>query len=370
LKPVRIPVDLGERGYDIVLGCQIGRLLGEEIKKVSRAEQIGIVTHPRIGRLYGKEVVSGLERVGFSPTVFKIPEGEQHKTILQVGRIYDYLIRHRFERSSVLVALGGGVIGDMTGFAAATFLRGISYVQCPTTIVAQVDAAIGGKTGVDHPKGKNLIGAIHQPSLVVIDLDFLMTLSHREFVSGLAEVVKYGVIQDPKLFDFMGNNVDAILKRDRKSLTYCIKRSVEIKAAIVASDEKELGLRKILNYGHTFGHAIETVTGYQRYKHGEAVAMGMMAAAKMADLLGIGNHTLVSRQERLLAALGLPTQFPRLNPLSVMKVLYSDKKVVGGKVHFVLPEKIGSVSVQKIERDSIERVLRGLCLSELKMKRK
>jgi len=363
LRKVRVPLDLGDRSYDIVLGYDVSRLLGEEIRKVSRAEKVMVVTDSRINRLHGKAVMAALVRVGFSPTVVQVPYGEQHKTVAQIGRIYDHLVQHRFERSSLLVALGGGVIGDMTGFAAATFLRGIAYVQCPTTVVAQVDAAIGGKTGVDHPKGKNLIGAIYQPSLVVVDPLLLVTLPKREFVSGLAEVVKYGVICDPQLFRFMEKNVDAILARDPKSLTYCIRRSVEIKAAVVVADERELGLRKILNYGHTFGHAIETVTGYRRYKHGEAVAIGMIAASFLADRLGVGNSDLIARQASLLAALGLPTRFPRLNPDEIMKVLYSDKKVVGGEVHCILPEKMGSVSVQKVERDRLEGVLRDLCLS-------
>jgi len=363
LKPVRISVDLGERGYDIVLGSQMIHLLGEEMRKVSSAEKVMIVTHPRINRLYGNDVVARLKGVGFSPTVVQLPEGERHKTLSHVQRIYDGLIQKRFERSSLLVALGGGVVGDMTGFAAATFLRGISYVQCPTTVVAQIDAAIGGKTGVDHPKGKNLIGAIYQPSLVLIDPLLLATLPKREFIAGLAEIVKYGVILDKKLFYFMEKNVDAILAQEPSVLTYCMRRSAEIKAAVVGADERESGLRKILNYGHTFGHAIETVTGYRQYKHGEAVAIGMMAAARMSDRLGIGNRELIDRQERLLERLGLPTRFPRLNPVEIMKVLYTDKKVVGGKIHFVLPEKIGSVGVQKVERDSIEGILRDLCLS-------
>jgi 3-dehydroquinate synthase len=325
--------------------------------------KVCVVTHPRIERLYGGAVMTSLMQAGFSPSLFRIPEGEQHKQLLQVERIYDHLILHRFERSSLLVALGGGVIGDMTGFAAATFLRGISFVQCPTTVVAQVDAAIGGKTGVDHPKGKNLIGAFHQPSLVFIDPTTLKTLPKREFVAGLAEIVKYGVIFDPKLFQFMEQHPDEILNRDEKSLLYCIKQSVAIKAAIVAKDEKESGLRKILNYGHTLGHAIETVTGYRQYKHGEAISIGMMAAATMAHRLGICSDDMVTRQARLLSRLGLPTRLQRLDQAEMIRVLALDKKVVGGNVHFVLPESIGSVCVQKVEEQSIVRALKELSLN-------
>jgi 3-dehydroquinate synthase len=228
----KIPVCVGERGYTVVIGVGIGTLLGETVRglfpgnrkargrqgltvRQVKAEKIAVITHPRIGRLYGDMACSSLKRAGFTPIVYQFPEGEQNKTLEQVSRIYDFLIQNRFERSSALIALGGGVVGDMTGFAAATFLRGVSYIQCPTTVVGQVDAAVGGKTGVDHQKGKNLIGSFHQPSLVLVDPSTLMTLPKREFVAGLAEIVKYGVIDDPDLFSFMETHADAILKRDK-----------------------------------------------------------------------------------------------------------------------------------------------------------
>ncbi len=353
----------GGRGYDVIIGYGLIPRIGKYMRKVSVGEQVAVVTHPRIERLYGKEVMTSLKGSGFSPILIRIPEGEQHKTLSHVNRIYDVLIERRFERSSTLIALGGGVVGDMTGFAAASFLRGISYIQCPTSVVAQVDAAIGGKTGVDHPKGKNLIGAFHHPSLVFIDPATLQTLSKREFVAGLAEIVKYGVISDPRLFSFMEANVAAILDRDKRCLTYCIKRSVEIKAHVVMADEKESGLRKILNYGHTLGHAIETLTGYQRYKHGEAIAIGMVAAAQMAYRLGIGGHELVVRQRRLLEAFGLPTDLPNLRPDDLLDVMASDKKVMNGEIYFVLPEKIGHVRVEKIGRRALVGILNGFCLN-------
>lgn len=361
LKITNLSLNLDEGGYKIIVGYGIGSVLGQSMGK--GGNKVAVITHPRIGRLYGNEVMESLSKAGFAPIVFQFPEGEQNKTLAHAGKIYDFLIQNRFERSSTLLALGGGVVGDMTGFVAATFLRGISYVQCPTTVVAQVDAAIGGKTGVDHPKGKNLIGAFHQPSLVFVDPSKLATLPEREYVAGLAEIVKYGVIYDAALFAFMEARAEAILKRDKESLLHCIKRSIEIKAEVVEKDEKESGLRKILNYGHTFGHAIETVTHYKKYKHGEAVSIGMMAAAEMAYRLGTGSLEVVNRQRALLQGLGLPTRFPKLALADLLRVLESDKKVVGGKVYFVLPEKIGSVSVQKIERGPIRKILRDICLN-------
>ena len=348
-------------GYKIIVGYGIGPLLGQSLEK--RGHQVAVITHPRIARFYGGEVMGSLHQVGFSPLLFQFPEGEKHKTLEQASRIYNFLIQHRFERSSTLIALGGGVVGDMTGFVAATFLRGVSYVQCPTTVVAQVDAAIGGKTGVDHPKGKNLVGAFHQPTLVFVDPEKLATLPKREYVAGLAEIVKYGVIYDPQLFSFMESHAEAILNKEKKSLLHCIKRSVAIKAEVVEKDERELGLRKILNYGHTFGHAVETLTYYRKYKHGEAVSIGMMAAAKMAYCLGIVGADLVSRQQALLERFGLPTRFPKLASADIMGVLGLDKKVVAGDVHFVLPERVGFVRIQKIEQKSLFKIIDSVCLN-------
>jgi len=354
-------------GYKIIVGHGIGSLLGDAVLRVcsigKQVAKVAVITHPRLERLYGNEVRDSLKKTGVVPFFFTFPEGETNKTLGQAEKIYDFLVQHKFERSSTLMALGGGVVGDMTGFVAATFLRGISYIQCPTTVVAQVDAAIGGKTGVDHAKGKNLIGAFHQPSFVFIDTKKLETLSRREYVAGLAEVVKYGVIYDEALFSFMETHTQAILNRDQKRVMYCVKRSAEIKAEVVMKDEKELSLRKILNYGHTFGHAVETLTGYRQYKHGEAVAIGMVVAANMAYRLGIGSLDVVNRQNALLKALGLPTQAKNVCPNDIMSVLESDKKVVGGEIYFVLPEKIGSVCVQKVERKTIAQMLKEICLN-------
>jgi len=365
----RVSLNLREAGYKIIVGYGIGPLIGKAVLEVCSGKQgnrdgkVAVITHPRLERLCGDEVKNSLKNAGFFPLFFRFPEGEKNKTLEQASKIYDFLIQNKFERSSTLIALGGGVVGDMTGFVAATFLRGISYIQCPTTVVAQVDAAIGGKTGVDHPRGKNLIGAFHQPCLVFVDPEKLATLPRREYVAGLAEIVKYGVIYDQELFAFMETHAEKILNRDKKSILHCIKRSVEIKAEVVEKDEKELGLRKILNYGHTFGHAVETLTDYRRYKHGEAVSIGMVFAADLSYRLGIGGSEVLNRQKAILKRLGLPTQFPDVDSCSLINVLESDKKVVGGDIYFVLPEKIGAVCVKKVERKAIAELLKEICLN-------
>lgn len=357
MKVEKVHLNLGANSYDIVIGNGVRNRLGSYLRELSVGGRVAIVTNPVIDRLYGVGMRKSLQAARFSPMTIRIRDGERYKTTDEIERIYDQLIRHRFERSSTLIALGGGVIGDMTGFAAATFLRGIRYVQVPTTVVAQVDASIGGKTGVDHPRGKNLIGAFHQPKLVCVDPSTLSTLPTREFVAGLAEVVKYGVIQDASFFRYLEANASAILKMNSEKLDYCIKRSATIKARVVQSDERESGLRKILNYGHTLGHAVETLTGYRKYKHGEAVAIGMASAARLSYLLGIARSEVVQRQVSLLRALNLPTELPELDPRSILDVVESDKKVVGGEIFFVLPEKIGSVRITPIDRKVLKAFL-------------
>ncbi len=319
---------------------------------------MAVVTDPNIDRIYGAEIRKSLKASHFIPLTIRVPAGERHKTIEQVERIYDILIRRRFERSSTLIALGGGVVGDMTGFVAATYLRGIPYIQCPTTVVAQVDASIGGKTGVDHKSGKNLIGAFYQPKMVYIDPETLRTLPEREFVAGLAEVVKYGVITDSDFFSYLEGNAALILARDPRALLYCIRKSAEMKAHVVASDERESGLRRILNYGHTFGHAIETLTDYRRYQHGEAVSIGMVAAARLSHALGLLSKEGVERQGALLKRLGLPTTLPNLTLNSILGAMRQDKKVKSGEIFFVLPEKIGSVRIEQIGQHVLRRFLK------------
>jgi 3-dehydroquinate synthase len=360
VKVSKIRLKLSNSGYDIVIGPGMLQHLGKYLRDLSVGEKVAIVTHPKIDRLYGAQVRKSLKDAGFSPVMIRLPDGERYKTLEGVGRIYDKLVAHRFERSATLIALGGGVVGDMTGFAAATFLRGISYVQCPTTVVAQVDASIGGKTGVDHPKGKNLIGAFHQPRLVCADPTVLSSLEKREYVAGIAEVIKYGVVFDRPFFGYLERHAEAILSLDPTRILYCIKKSAAIKAEIVEADERESGLRKILNYGHTIGHAIETLTGYRKYKHGEAVAIGMVAAARLASGRGIFQKRDVDRLVALLKAFRLPTEMPNLNPNNMLSVMERDKKVVGGEIFFVLPEKIGSVQVAPVNRKELKNFLTTL----------
>ncbi len=360
MKVKKVELKLSHNSYDIVIGPGILRHLGKYLRGLSLGEKVAVVTQSKIDRLYGVQVRESLQDAGYSPVMIRLPDGERYKTLDRVARIYDKLVAHRFERSATLIALGGGVVGDMTGFAAASFLRGISYVQCPTTVVAQVDASIGGKTGVDHPKGKNLIGAFHQPRLVCTDPTVLSTLDRREYVAGIAEVIKYGVIFDRPFFGYLEKHAEAISSLDPTKILYCIRKSAAIKAEIVEADERESGLRKILNYGHTFGHAIETLTGYRKYKHGEAVAIGMVAAARLSCRLGMLQERDVDRLVALLKAFHLSTRFPKLDPGSVLSVMERDKKVVGGEIYFVLPEKIGAVRIVSVGRKELKGFLKDI----------
>ncbi|NKE71021.1 3-dehydroquinate synthase [Nitrospiraceae bacterium HYJII51-Mn-bac16s-1-B09] len=357
LKVEKVRLSLGANSYDVVIGTGVRNRLGPYLRALSLGEKVAVVTNPAIDRLYGAGIRRSLQAARFVPKTIRIRDGERYKNLTEIERIYDQLILHRFERGSTLVALGGGVIGDMAGFAAATFLRGIPFVQVPTTVVAQVDASIGGKTGVDHPRGKNLIGAFHQPKLVCVDPGVLGTLPRREFIAGLAEVVKYGVIMDAAFFKYLEENAAAILAMDSKKLFHCIKRSAALKAKVVSADERESGLRKILNYGHTLGHAVETLTGYRKYKHGEAVAIGMASAAKLSYRLGLTDWQTVQRQISLLRTFHLPTELPKLDPGSILETMERDKKVAGGEIFFVLPEKIGVIGIVPVDRKVLKAFL-------------
>lgn len=356
----KISLDLGLNSYNVLIGEGVIDQVATFLKDLSFKGRVAVVTDRKIDGLYGEGVRKSLKKTGFKYIMIYIPAGERYKTLKQINRIYDSLIQNRFERSDLLIALGGGVIGDMTGFAAATYLRGVAFIQCPTTVVAQVDASIGGKTGVDHPKGKNLIGAFHQPKFVCTDPAVLRTLQKREYLSGLAEVVKYGVIADEGFFQYLETHSKAIRGLDLEKVSYCIHRSSQIKAEIVQADEREGGLRKILNYGHTIGHAVETLTGYRKVKHGEAVAMGMVAASRLAVELGLLHEIDVDRQIALLTAFGLPTRLPDLDPGDILDVMAGDKKVVGGEIYFVLPKKIGSVDVMQVDKKVLKRFLKAL----------
>ncbi|MEO5658021.1 MAG: 3-dehydroquinate synthase [Nitrospiria bacterium] len=339
--------------YSVEIGWNSLSAIGPRLAALGRTGRIGVVAARRVGALFGPQVCSSLRGAGFRPFMVWMPDGERYKTLRSVSRIYDALVSQRFERGDTLLGLGGGVIGDLTGFAAATYLRGVAYVHVPTTVVAQVDSSIGGKTGVDHSSGKNLIGAFHHPVLVWTDVATLTTLPQRELVAGLAEVVKYGVIADASLFQFLEERADAILGRVPDVLTSIVRRSAEIKASVVAADEREHGLRRTLNYGHTVGHVVETCTGYGAWRHGEAVAVGMDFAARLAQQLGLGTSEVVRRQRALLERVGLPWKSPAIPASAVARVIALDKKVQKGRIHFVLPSAIGTVSVEPVDTQTI-----------------
>jgi 3-dehydroquinate synthase len=370
--PTTITVPLAAQAYPIVLGPGSLASLAELLmaQGIRADTRVLLVTNPEVERHYGATCRHSLEEAGFPVQTLVIEAGEDQKTPATVALIHDAAFRHRLERGSLIVALGGGVVGDMAGFAAATWLRGIAVVQVPTTLLAMVDAAIGGKTGVNHPGGKNLIGAFHQPKLVLIDPAVLHTLPEREFRAGMAEVIKYGVIGDPALF----GDLEAAAQRDplgglanRESvgeglLERLLERSASAKARVVAADEREGGLRAILNYGHTLGHAVETLSGYGTYLHGEAVGLGMLAAGEISLAMGLWRPEDQQRQRAVIAAAGLPLAWPALDPLAVLACLQGDKKVRSGRVRFVLPTAIGTVEI----RDDVEPEIIVLALERLK----
>jgi shikimate kinase / 3-dehydroquinate synthase len=352
-----IKVNLPQNPYEIKLGWGILNTIGDELKQLGKGKKVAVVTNPVVRKIYGAMVLKSLKRAGLAPFVIEIPEGERFKTVRSVNSIHDELIKNRFERGSCLLALGGGVIGDIAGFAAATYLRGIPYIQVPTTLIAQVDSSIGGKTGVNHPQGKNLIGAFYQPCLVFSDVKVLETLDRRNYLSGLAEVVKYGVIADAEFFNFLEEYLPEIMALNPAYLLPTIRRSSEIKAKVVQEDEKEAGKRKILNYGHTLGHALEAVTAYRKYLHGEAISIGMVFAAKLARKLGLCSQTSVDRQQALLIKAGLPVTLPHCKPDDILRAMFHDKKVAGGEIHFVLADRIGHVLVKGVKASHIKRLL-------------
>jgi len=298
--------------------------------------------------------------VSISPVrVCTIADGESVKTLDTVARILDAMLLARDDRGSVVVALGGGVVGDIAGFAAACYQRGIGYVQIPTTLLAQVDSSVGGKTGVNHTGGKNLIGAFYQPRAVIADTDVLASLPDRELKAGLAEVIKYGCVWDPLLFDWLDRNIAKLLARDAEALTYAIGRSCEIKAIVVARDERERELRAILNFGHTFGHAIEAATAYEKYLHGEAVGLGMLIAADLSLRLGLIDAPLKERVRDILARTGLPTHAPRIGAAKALELMQMDKKVLAGALRLVLLEKLGrAIVTDKYSKAALDATLR------------
>jgi len=336
-------VDLDKRSYPIKIGRQLlshPELLSEHI----RGRQVMVVSNTTVAPLYLDAVTGMLGDYSVRQVI--LPDGEEYKTLDTLNTIYTALLENRFNRGCTLVALGGGVVGDITGFAAASYQRGVSFVQIPTTLLAQVDSSVGGKTGVNHPLGKNMIGAFHQPNCVLIDTDTLDTLDDRQLAAGLAEVIKYGLIQDAAFFSWLEQNMAALKARDKEALAYAIERSCSIKAAVVAADERESGQRALLNLGHTFGHAIETGTGYGSWLHGEAVATGMLMAADLSARHGWISAEAVQRTEALLRTAGLPTTAPEeMSVARFMDLMSVDKKVMDSGLRLVLLKDIGKAVV-------------------------
>ncbi len=336
-------VDLGTRSYPIFIGSQ---LLGnpEWLTPYVRGRQVMIVTNETVAPLYLAKTRSAFPDYEVQTVI--LPDGEQYKTLEVLNQIFDALLSHRFDRQCTLVALGGGVVGDMTGFAAACYQRGVDFIQIPTTLLAQVDSSVGGKTGVNHPLGKNMIGAFHQPRCVLIDIDTLDTLEDRQLSAGLAEVIKYGLIRDIEFVAWLENNMDKLLAREDAAIIHAIETSCRQKAEIVAADEKEGGVRALLNLGHTFGHAIETGAGYGTWLHGEAVGTGMLMAADLSMRQGWISEADVHRVENLIDKALLPTRAPaHMDYTSFMEIMAVDKKVRDGKINLVLFRQLGDAFV-------------------------
>jgi len=341
----QLTVGLGERSYPILIGSGILGRVGEELSRLAFPHRIAVISNSTVTTLYGEELLGSLAAAGFQAELISIGDGEKFKSLQTLEDIFGQLIRRGFDRGSGMLALGGGVVGDITGFAAATYLRGVPFVQVPTTLLAQVDSSVGGKTAVNHPLGKNLIGAFYQPQLVHIDVATLETLPQREFAAGLAEVVKYGVIADREFFQWLSRERQAIMAQVPEVLVALVKRSCQIKANVVENDEKEHSLRAILNFGHTYGHTVETLSGYGTVRHGEAVALGMLVAASCAAELGLCRNEEIAAIRDLLQAFRLPVRLPDLPLDAVLEVMARDKKVKNGVLRLILNRALGDCEI-------------------------
>lgn len=341
-----VRIDLEERGYDIKIGEGLLEKSDSLIAKACKGKKAAIITNPTIGNLYADIIANRLEASGISTSMITIPAGEKFKTLKTMAQIYEGLLDARIDRSGIVIGLGGGVVGDLAGFAAATFLRGIDFIQIPTSLLAQVDSSVGGKTGANLSRGKNLVGSFYQPKLVIIDLKALDTLPKKEFKAGMAEVIKHGIIRDSKYFDFIDKNIKKIMKLEPAALEHTIQRSCEIKADVVRRDERESGLRRILNFGHTIGHAVERLTNYRQYKHGEAVSIGMVAAALASQETGAADPSTAQKIIELLKKAGLPYKLPQhLDHKDIIAATGFDKKVSQGKLNAVMVRCIGEAYV-------------------------
>jgi len=355
----KLRVELKDRSYPIEIKRGLLSEVGLRLKGLGYSGPLAVVTNPLVGGLYAERLLEGLSSAGgFSPIIITVPDGEEYKNLIEAGKIYDVLVEKRFERGFPILALGGGVIGDITGFVAATYLRGVPYVQIPTTLLAQVDSSVGGKTAVNHSNGKNLIGSFYQPVSVLIDPELLKTLEPRDVRTGLAEVVKYGLILDKDFFGFLVHNAGGLTALESGVITEAISRSCAIKAKVVAADEFETsGHRAVLNFGHTFGHAIEALSGYGVFRHGEAVAIGMVMAAKFSRSLGLCTGSVVRSISALVSALGLPVESPPIEAGAFIESMKHDKKVSGGRLRFILIREIGSVELRDVSEAEVEKFL-------------
>ncbi|APW39329.1 3-dehydroquinate synthase [Rhodoferax koreense] len=364
--PEQVQISLGDRSYPILIGTG---LLGhaQAWAGLPQAATAFIVTNTTLQPLYAERLQAALQPHYAAVFTVALPDGEAHKNWQTLNLIFDALLQQGSDRKTVLFALGGGVVGDMTGFAAASYMRGVPFVQVPTTLLAQVDSSVGGKTAINHPLGKNMIGAFYQPHLVVCDLDLLKTLPRRELSAGLAEVIKYGPIADMAFLDWIESNLDALLASEPAALAHAVKRSCEIKAWVVGQDEREGGLRAILNFGHTFGHAIEAGMGYGAWLHGEAVGCGMVMAARLSQRLGLIDESLVLRLTRLIHHAGLPVQGPLLdetdNAGRYLQLMRLDKKSEAGEIRFVVIDGPGRAAVRSAPDALVREVIDDCCLS-------
>ncbi len=353
-----LEVRLNERSYFIKIAPDILDDAGTLVRGVSKTQKIILVSNPTVFPLYGQKAVSSLDKAGFQVQVVLMPDGEVYKNMAEAEKILDEMFASGLERGSMVIALGGGVVGDLAGFVAAIYQRGIDFVQLPTTLLAQVDSRVGGKVAVNHPRGKNLIGAFHQPRLVLIDIKTLATLDDRAYRSGLAEVIKNGIIYEESFFNYLEENAQKIMDRNPECLSTIIYHSCRIKSEIVAKDEREEGLRAVLNLGHTFGHAIEKLTGYNVYRHGEAVTMGTIAAVYLAQDEGLLQESEVSRITQLYRKMGISTAFPALKAEGIYTAMLNDKKVIEGRLRIVLPQGIGDFTI--VDNCSREKIIKAI----------
>lgn len=355
-----VKVNLKDDSYSIIIGDSLIKNIGSFLKPLKLGENVLVVTNPKVKSLYSKPLINSLKNHDFNVDLITIPDSERSKSIEELDIILNKISKFDFQKKFFVLALGGGVVGDFSGFLAGIYKRGIPYVQVPTTLLAQVDSSIGGKTALDLPSGKNLIGLFYQPKVVISDVSSLKTLNLKQLRCGLAEVLKYGLIKDSKLFDFLETNIDKILTADQEVLEFIVTRCSQIKAEIVAEDEKEIkGIRTILNFGHTIGHAIEAATNFSKFTHGEAISIGMMFALDLSCDFGFIDYDLENRAEFLLKKIGLPVTVSGLAVDKIIKYYYSDKKFNGSKNKFVLIEQIGKAKiVENIPLDLIKNILR------------